>query len=45
VRSPLTVSVWRLQKVKDVLVVTMEREDAALLKTPVMKERETVMVH
>jgi len=44
VRSPLTVSVWRLQKVKDVLVVTMDREDAALLKTPVMKERETVMV-
>jgi len=33
-----------LNLVKDALVVTMEREDAAVLTIPVMKERETVMV-
>jgi len=34
-----------LHQIKDARVVTMDRDDAAVLKTPVMKERETVMVH
>jgi len=41
----LTISHGNLHLVKDVLVVILEREDAALLKNPAMKERETVMVH
>jgi len=41
----LAISQMSLEKGKDVLDVTMEREDAALLKNPAMKERETVMVH
>jgi len=39
----LMVSHMNLHMVKDALVVIMEREDAALLKNPVMKVRETVM--
>jgi len=41
----LAISHGNLHLVKDVLVVILEREDAALLKNPAMKERETVMVH
>jgi len=41
----LPISHGTLHLVKDVLVVILESEDAALLKNPAMKERETVMVH